>query len=81
MADRHVPLQRAQLLLVEHLVDEPLVAHRHDVAALGDGDARRLLAAVLERVEREVGEPRDLALGRDYAEHAALVARPVTGIE
>ena len=32
--DGHVAAQRAQLLLVEHLVDEALVAHRHDVAAL-----------------------------------------------
>ena len=60
VADRHVALQRAQLLLVEHLVDEALVAHGHDVAALGGGDARRLLPAVLERVEREVGEAGDV---------------------
>ena len=51
VADRHVALQRAQLLLVEDLVDEALVAHRHDVAALAGGDPGRLLAAVLERVE------------------------------
>ena len=50
MPDRHVALEGAQLLLVEHLVDEALVAHRHDVAALGDGDAGRLLAAVLKGV-------------------------------
>ena len=47
-------LQRAQLLLVEDLVDEALVAHGHDVAVLGGRDPGRLLAAVLERVEREV---------------------------
>ena len=77
MTDRHVPLQRAQLRLVEDLVDEALVAHRHDVAALGDGDAGRLLTAVLERVEREVGVPGDLATGRDYAEDTALIARTI----
>ena len=77
VADRHVPLQRAQLLLVEDLVDQALVAHRHDVAVLRRGDAGRLLAAVLERVEREVGVPRDLATGRDYAEDAALIARAI----
>ena len=63
VADRHVAAQRAQLLLVEDLVDEPLVAHRHDVAALGGGDARRLLPAVLERVEGEVGEAGDVEPG------------------
>ena len=81
MADRHVALQRAQLLLVEDLVDQALVAHGHDVAALRGGDARRLLAAVLERVEREVGQPRDVAPGRDDAEDAALVARAVAIVE
>jgi hypothetical protein len=32
---------------------------------------------VLERVEREVGEARDVVLGRVDAEHAALVAGAV----
>ena len=81
VADRHVALQRAQLLLVEDLVDEALVAHRHDVAALRRGDAGRLLPAVLERVEREVREARDLATGRDYAEDAALIARAIAVFE
>jgi hypothetical protein len=57
VADRHVALQGPQPLLVEHLVDQPLVAHGHDVAALRGRDPGRLLAAVLERVQREVGEP------------------------
>ena len=81
VADRHVALQRAQLLLVEDLVDEALVAHGHDVAALRRGDAGRLLAAVLERVEREVREPRDLAAGGDDAEDAALIARAIAVFE
>src|SRR4051812_25845684 len=81
VADRHVALQRAQLLLVEDLVDEPLVAHREDMAALGGGDARRLLPAVLQGIEREIGETRDLAPWGDDAEHAALIARSVAGIE
>ena len=81
MPERHVALQRAQLVLVEDLVDEALVAHGHDVAALRRGDARRLLPAVLERVEREVREARDLTTGGDYAEDAALVARAITVIE
>ena len=81
MPDGHLAAQRAQLLLVEHLVDEALVAHRHDVAALGRGDARRLLAAVLQRVEGEVGEPGDIRAWSVDAEHAALVARSVTEFE
>ena len=81
VADRHVALQRAQLLLVEDLVDEALVAHRHDVAALGGRDARGLLPAVLERVQREVREAGDVVPGSEYAEHAALVARPVAFVD
>ena len=81
MADRHVAREGAQLLLVEHLRDEAEVAHGHDVAALAGGDARRLLSAVLERVEREVGEARDVHLRRVDAEDAAFVARSVTMVE
>ena len=79
--DRHVAAQRAQLLLVEDLVDEALVAHRHDVAALGRGDARGLLAAVLERVEGEVRQAGDIGAGGMDAEHSALVARAVTEVD
>jgi hypothetical protein len=77
VADRHVAAQRAQLLLVEDLVDEPLVAHRHDVAVFGRRDPGGLLAAMLERVEREVRQSGDVMPGRGYAEDAALVARPI----
>ena len=64
VADRELAGERAQVVLAEDLADEAEVAARDDVpAAVGGGDARRLLAAVLERVEREVGEPRDLVAG------------------
>src|SRR4030095_5474168 len=79
--DSHLALQRPQLLLVEHLRDEAEVAHGHDLAGLRRRDPRGLLAAMLERVEREVGKPRHVALRRMYAEDTALVARPVPEIE
>ena len=60
VADRHVALQRLQLLLVEDLGDQAGVAQGGDVAALAGGDPGRLLAAVLQRVEAEVGEPGDV---------------------
>ena len=65
------PRSAVQLLLVEHLGDEAEVAERGEPALLGDGDARRLLAAVLEREEPEVREPRDVAVRGVHAEHAA----------
>ena len=77
VADRHVAVERAQLLLVEDLRDEPGLAQGRDVAALAARDPGRLLAAVLERVEREVGETGDIVAGRVDAEHPALVARAV----
>jgi uncharacterized repeat protein (TIGR01451 family) len=77
VADRHVALQRAQLLLVEDLGDEAGVAHRRDVAALAGGDPGRLLTAVLQRVEAEVGEAGDVVAGRVYAEDAAFLARRI----
>src|SRR5205814_10154439 len=75
MADRHRAGEGAQLRLVEHLRDETEVAHGHDVAVLRRGDARRLLAPVLERIEGEVGEAGDVRFRRVYAEDAALVER------
>ena len=77
VADRHVALQRPQLLLVEDLGDEAELAQRGDVAALAGGDARRLLPAVLERVEAEVGEAGDVAAGGEYAKNPAFVARAI----
>ena len=43
--------------------------------AVADGDAGRLLAAVLQRVEPEVGQFGDLFTGRPDAEDAAGVLR------
>ncbi len=77
MAHGHVAGQGLELALVEDLGYQAHVAHGHDVAALADGDPGGLLPAVLQRVEGEVGQARDLALGRVYAEDATFVARSV----
>ena len=76
VADRELAVQAGQVLLVEHLRDEAEVAQRREAAVLGDGDPGRLLAAVLERVQAEVGEPRDVAAGGVDAEDAAHQRRP-----
>jgi hypothetical protein len=47
------------------------------VAALGGGDAGRLLTAVLEGIEAEVREPGDLAAGCVYAKYPAFIARAI----
>ena len=77
MADRHVAGERLEAALVEDLGDQAEVTLGGDVPALAGRDAGRLLAAVLERVEREVGEPGDVLLRGVDAEDAALVAGPV----
>ena len=78
MPDGQVAAQRAQVVLLEDLRDEAEGALRDDgAAAVGRGDARRFLAPVLERVQREVREARDVVLGGEDPEDAALVARSV----
>ena len=46
------------------------------MSALAGGDTRRLLTAVLERVEAEIGKPRDVVRGCVYAKHPAFITRP-----
>src|SRR4029079_18994676 len=77
--DRGLAGERLQLLLVEHLCDEPHVAQRRQPPALGDRDAGRLLPAWLQREEREVRESRHLALGRADAEDAAHLGTTLPG--
>ena len=59
--------------LVEHLRDQAHVLVDQDLAAVAHRDAGRLLAAVLEGVEPEVGQLGDVLAGRPDAEDAAGV--------
>ena len=77
VADGEVAAQRRQRLLVEDLADQAEVLEHDHAAAVGHGDAGRLLAAVLQRVEAVVGELRDVLAGRPDPEHAALLAGAV----
>src|SRR5581483_12323681 len=54
MPDRELAAQPAEVLLVEDLRHESHLAEDGQPAAVGDRDPGRLLAAVLERVQREV---------------------------
>ncbi len=62
MADRDLTVEAAELLFVEDLRHEPEVAQRRETPVLGDRDAGRLLAAVLQREQAEVREPCDIAI-------------------
>ncbi len=72
-----VPRQAGEGLLVEDLGDEAHLLDDGDLAVVGDGDAGALLAAVLQGVEAEVGEARDVVPRREDAEDAAAVAEMI----
>ena len=59
--------------LVEDLRDQAHVLVDQDLAAVADRDAGRLLAAVLQGVEAEVGQLGDVLAGGPDAEDAAGV--------
>ena len=71
----HVTGEVGQGLVVEDLGDQAQVLVDEDLGAVGGGDAGRLLTAVLEGVQAEVGQAGDLLAGRPHAEDAALLSR------
>ena len=75
--DRDGALQRLQRALVEDLRDQAHVLVDEDLVAVADRDAGGLLPAMLQRVEAEVGELRDLLAGGPDPEDAAGVLRPL----
>ena len=75
VADREVALERVERRLVEDLRDQAHVLVDQDLAAVADRDAGRLLAAVLQGVEPEVGQLGDVLPGRPDTEDAAGVLR------
>jgi len=80
--DGEVPLEGVERALVEHLGDQAHVLVDEDLRPVARGDARRLLAPVLQRVEAEVREFGDLLAGRPDPEDAAGVLRALfTGKE
>ena len=80
VADGDVALHRGQCLLVEDLADQAEVLEHEHLRAVGDGDARRFLAAVLKRVQAVVGEFGDLFARRPDAEYATLFAGFLIGL-
>jgi hypothetical protein len=66
--------QPVEHLLVEDLRDEAELRVDEKILTVADGDPRGLLAAMLQRVEAEVGEAGDVFAGSVYAEDPALFA-------
>ena len=76
VADRDAPRQLGQLLLGEGVLHEPHRPVRVELLAVARDDAGRLLPAVLQRVQAEVGHVGRFGMVED-AEDAALVVKVV----
>src|SRR4028118_750898 len=76
------PFERLQLTLVEDLRDKAHVTHRQRPLPVRDGDAGRLLAPVLERIQPKVRPLSELArdLSRVQAEDPASLLRFSGGV-
>src|SRR5207248_1829393 len=61
--DGEVARQSVEDPLIEDLRDEAELRVNEEILTVADGDARRFLSAVLQRVEAEVGETRDIFAG------------------
>ncbi len=72
--DGDVALHGRQCLLVENLADQTEVLEHQHLGSVRDGDAGRLLASVLQRIQPVVGELGDFFAGGPYAEYAAFFA-------
>ena len=81
VADGDVALQGGERRLVEDLRHQAEVLVDDQRAAVADGDAGGFLAAVLQRVQAEVGELGDLLAGRPDAEDPAGVLRGLVVVE
>jgi len=66
-------LERRESALVEYLRHEAHVLDDGDRLAVADGDAGRLLPAVLQGIETEVRQVGDGLARRIHAEHSARV--------
>ena len=72
VADRQMPGQPSSARFVERVGDLPHRPRDAHLAPVGGDDARALLAAMLQRVQAEVGEVRRLGMPED-PEDAAFV--------
>src|ERR1700687_4642880 len=81
VADGVVAGEGRQVLRVEHLGHQPHVFVQPGRVAVGDGDAGRLLPAVLQGIDTEIGHARHVFVGREDADNAAGLVRLVVDLE
>src|SRR5260370_17380010 len=74
--------ERIEHGLVEDLRYQAHVLEHDDPGAVADGDAGRLLAAMLQRIQAEVGKLGHVLARRPDTENpAGIPRRPVVGVE
>ena len=76
VADRGVAGQALDHLRRENFLHVAQASVQVQVRAVGRGDARRFLAAMLQRVEAEIGQLRRFGMAED-AEHAAVIVEMI----
>ena len=76
-----VPAQSLQGLLGKNVRDQALILVHEDLLAVGGRDAGALLAAMLEGVEGEVGETRNVLARGPHSEDAAVIAGTIVSEE
>src|SRR5688500_10823998 len=75
MADRVIAGERRKILRIEHLRDEADVLVDARGCPVGDGNAPRLLPAMLQRVQAEIGHARDILARGINADNPAFFMR------
>ena len=76
VGDRQISMEARQAALVEHLRNEAEIANRRQPSAVADGDACRLLSPVLQCVQPEVAQARDVATRRAERRRRRASRRP-----
>ena len=77
VADGDLAGKGREVRVSEGLGHEAKILRGHDGGAISHGDARALLAAVLQRMEGEVRHARDVSLRGPDSEHSTLVMKRV----
>ena len=75
--DGDIARQMPERLLVEDLVDEPEVLMNEHRLAIAHGDAGALLPTMLQRLQAETREARDVFTRCIHTEHRTLLLKPI----
>ncbi len=78
MSDGHPPLKPPQNILCEDLADKTHSLVTGDLRPVSNGDPGALLAAVLQGIKPEIGEPRHIEPRGVDAKNPAGLSEPIS---